>query len=30
MRIVVAAASSFVGAHLAERLLADGHDVVGL
>ena len=30
MRIVVTGAAGFIGSHLAERLLADGHDVVGL
>ena len=30
MRYVVTGAAGFIGSHLAERLLADGHDVVGL
>jgi len=29
-RIVVTGAAGFIGSHLSERLLADGHDVVGL
>ncbi len=30
MRCVVAGAAGFIGSHLCERLLADGHQVVGL
>ncbi|MGE5347107.1 MAG: UDP-glucuronic acid decarboxylase family protein [Acidithiobacillales bacterium] len=30
MRIVVTGVAGFLGSHLADRLLADGHDVVGL
>jgi nucleoside-diphosphate-sugar epimerase len=30
MRYVVTGAAGFIGSHLAERLLGDGHDVVGL
>jgi nucleoside-diphosphate-sugar epimerase len=30
MRCVVTGAAGFIGSHLCERLLADGHDVVGL
>ena len=30
MRIVVTGAAGFIGSHLCERLLADGHDVVGV
>ena len=30
MRILVTGVAGFVGSHLAEQLLADGHDVVGL
>jgi UDP-glucuronate 4-epimerase len=30
MRLAVTGAAGFIGSHLAERLLADGHDVVGL
>jgi nucleoside-diphosphate-sugar epimerase len=30
VRFVVTGAAGFIGSHLAERLVADGHDVVGL
>lgn len=30
MRIALTGAAGFIGSHLAERLLADGHDVVGI
>ena len=30
MRILVTGVAGFVGSHVAERLLSDGHDVVGL
>jgi UDP-glucuronate 4-epimerase len=30
VRFLVTGAAGFIGSHLAERLLADGHDVVGL
>ena len=30
MRIVVTGAAGFLGSHLADRLIAEGHDVVGL
>lgn len=30
MRCVVTGAAGFIGSHLSERLLADGHDVVGV
>ena len=30
MRYVVAGAAGFIGSHLCERLLADGHEVVGM
>ncbi|MFN0070708.1 MAG: NAD-dependent epimerase/dehydratase family protein [Chloroflexota bacterium] len=30
MRCLVTGAAGFIGSHLAERLVADGHDVVGL
>src|SRR5881296_3538116 len=29
-RVVVTGAAGFIGSHLCERLLRDGHDVVGL
>ncbi len=30
MRLVVAGAAGFVGSHLCDRLIGDGHDVIGL
>ena len=30
MRYVVTGAAGFIGSHLCERLLADGHDVIGV
>ena len=30
MRYTVTGAAGFIGSHLAERLLADGHDVVAV
>ncbi|MCH8854211.1 MAG: NAD-dependent epimerase/dehydratase family protein, partial [Planctomycetes bacterium] len=30
MRCVVAGAAGFIGSHLCERLLSDGHQVIGL
>ncbi|MDO8303029.1 MAG: GDP-mannose 4,6-dehydratase, partial [Sedimentisphaerales bacterium] len=30
MRVLVTGAAGFIGSHLCERLLADGHHVVGL
>jgi dTDP-glucose 4,6-dehydratase len=30
LRLVLAGAAGFIGSHLADRLLADGHEVVGL
>ena len=30
MRVVVTGAAGFIGSHLCERLLADGHEVVGI
>lgn len=30
MRVVVAGAAGFIGSHLVDRYLADGHDVVGI
>ena len=30
MRVLIAGGAGFIGSHLAERLLADGHEVVGI
>jgi len=30
MRIVVTGAAGFIGSHTCERLVAQGHDVVGI
>ena len=30
MRLVVTGAAGFLGSHLTDRLIADGHDVVGI
>jgi len=30
LRVVVTGAAGFIGSHLSERLIADGHDVLGL
>ena len=30
MRILITGVAGFLGSHLADRLLADGHDVVGM
>ena len=30
MRVVVTGAAGFIGSHLSERLIADGHDVLGI
>src|SRR5512146_3290913 len=30
MRILITGAAGFLGSHLSDRLIADGHDVVGL
>ncbi len=30
MRIVVTGCAGFIGSHLCDRLLADGHEVVGI
>ena len=30
MRILLTGAAGFIGSHLSDRLLADGHDVIGV
>ena len=30
LRVVVSGAAGFIGSHLCDRLLADGHEVIGL
>ncbi|MEK6769672.1 MAG: NAD-dependent epimerase/dehydratase family protein, partial [Gemmatimonadota bacterium] len=30
MRILITGVAGFLGSHLADRFLADGHDVVGM
>ncbi|MGA1360435.1 MAG: NAD-dependent epimerase/dehydratase family protein, partial [Gemmatimonadaceae bacterium] len=30
MRVLITGAAGFLGSHLADRFLADGHEVVGL
>ena len=30
MKIVVTGASGFIGSHVAERLVSDGHEVIGV